>query len=109
MDSSTVAFAAVTMIGTILGLVVTPLFNLLNKNTKALDKMGKAMDKVAKETAKGSREAKQRNGHLGEQNVQIAELVARVLTTLQNSANTLAKDEKNKATAVREVKADLIQ
>ena len=78
MDASqTVALAAIAMIGTILGLVVTPLFNLLNKNTKALENMVISTEKVAKETAKGSREAKKRNGHLGEQNIQIAELVAK--------------------------------
>lgn len=49
---------------------------------KAIKSMAVGMDKVANsnktianETRKGNEEAKARNGHLGEQNIQIAELV----------------------------------
>lgn len=60
----------------IVATVITGLFKLLNDNTKALTKVAKSSEKVAMETAKGSREAKQRNGHLGDQNLKLAELVS---------------------------------
>lgn len=41
----------------------------------AIQKMAEASKMVAKETRKGNEEARIRNGHLGEQNIQIAELV----------------------------------
>ena len=41
----------------------------------AIKEMAEASKMVAKETKKGNEEAKIRNGHLGEQNIQIAELV----------------------------------
>lgn len=41
----------------------------------AIKEMAAASKMVAKETKKGNEEAKIRNGHLGEQNIQIAELV----------------------------------
>ena len=59
----------------IVATVITALFKLLADNTKAQSKMVEATQQVATETAKGNREAKQRNGHLGQQNVQITELI----------------------------------
>lgn len=41
----------------------------------AINTMAKSNQSIAEETKKGNREAKIRNGHLGEQNIQIAELV----------------------------------
>lgn len=43
--------------------------------SQAIKDMAAASKMVAKETKKGNEEAKIRNGHLGEQNIQIAELV----------------------------------
>lgn len=43
--------------------------------SEAIKDMAKASKMVAAETKKGNEEAKIRNGHLGEQNIQIAELV----------------------------------
>ena len=55
---------------------------MLNQAQKASEadreerkEMSKAFNRVAVATETGAREAKQRNGHLGEQNVQIAQLV----------------------------------
>ena len=42
---------------------------------------------IAKETKQGNIEAKQRNGHLGEQNIEIAKLVSK-----QNDNITIIKD-----------------
>ena len=39
--------------------------------------MAKSNREIAHETKKGNAEAKERNGHLGEQNIQIAELVTK--------------------------------
>lgn len=43
--------------------------------SEAIKEMAKASKMVAAETKKGNEEARIRNGHLGEQNIQIAELV----------------------------------
>ena len=43
--------------------------------SQAIKEMAKASKMVAAETKKGNEEARIRNGHLGEQNIQIAELV----------------------------------
>lgn len=66
MENNAVALAAIGLVGTILALVVKPLFNLLKAQTEATSKNTKALNKIAEETAKGNREAKQRNGHLAE-------------------------------------------
>lgn len=75
MDSSTVPLAAIALVGSILALVVTPLFALLRANTKALDNLVASSEKVASATTKSAEEAKQRNGHLGDQSMKLAELV----------------------------------
>ncbi len=43
--------------------------------TKAISKMADSSQEVAEATKKGAKEAKQRNGHLGEQNIKIVELI----------------------------------
>lgn len=70
-----VALAAIGLTGTIMAFVVKPLFVLLKDNTKASNANAAATTELVKETRKGNKEAAKRNGHLGEQNVQIAELV----------------------------------
>jgi seryl-tRNA synthetase len=82
---------------------------------KSIIKMAKASEKVATATERSANEAKQRNGHLGEQNMKIAELVSQgneltkeIVTTLHDSATTLARDTHDVAVAVKTVKADLI-
>ena len=120
MDSAIV----LALIG-IIGAVVTALFKLLNDNTAALERLAASSDKIAEATATGNLEAKQRNGHLGEQNIQIAQLVAsqstdvsdiqltsransdtnaRVEKLLLSSANTLIKTEAAKDAAATAVK-----
>lgn len=71
-----VALAAIGLTGTILAAVVTPLFKLLNANTAALNNIAETNKELVKETRKGNREAALRNGHLGEQNIQITELIS---------------------------------
>lgn len=44
---------------------------------KAIADMAISNREIAEQTKKGNKEAKERNGHLGEQNMKIAELVAR--------------------------------
>lgn len=110
MSDSTVPLAAIGLVGTILALVVTPLFGLLNKNTKAQDENTEALKALVIETKDGNDKAEVRNGHLGEQNVQIAELVtnqnkdvSEILSTLKTSATALTSDTKKAADAAREV------
>lgn len=50
--------------------------------TKAINTMAKSNDKVAKEIRQGNQEAKERNGHLGEQNVQITQIVEKIASKL---------------------------
>lgn len=99
MGDSTVPLAAIGLVGTILALVVTPLFKLLRENSLALAKVAEASEKVAQATAKSAAEAKQRNGHLGEQSFKIAKLIteqnkdiAKISTTLSKSALIAAED-----------------
>ena len=82
--------------------------------TKSIKKMASATEKVAKATERSAAEAKQRNGHLGEQSYKIAALVVNgnetnkeILSTLQQSAKTLAKDTHDAAMAVKAVKERL--
>ena len=69
--------------------------------TLAITKMAASTEKVAVATTKGNNEAKERNGHLGEQNVKLATMVAVQTTqltginaTLTSSAILLVKDTK---------------
>jgi len=129
MDSTAVPLAAIGLVATVLAVVVTPMFALLRNatkaqeaNTKALEKMAASTDKVAAATVKGNAEAKQRNGHLGEQNVQIATMLTaqtsklaniedsnnRVAEILTDSAVLLVKDTANAAQGTRNV-AELLK
>lgn len=62
-DNSEITLALIAIVGT----VITALFKLLNDNTKALQAL------VA-ETKDGNDKAEARNGHLGNQNVEIANI-----------------------------------
>lgn len=48
----------------------------IEANTRQGQEQTKAMREVARETRKAASEAKERNGHLGEQNIQITEMIA---------------------------------
>jgi hypothetical protein len=106
---------------TIVGTVITTLFKLLSENTKVTSAL-------VEETKTGNAEAKQRNGHLGEQNIQITELItsqspilaairdsndrnaktnAEALKLLKSSADTLVKTETDKTEATAGVKDTL--
>lgn len=102
MNDGGVTLALIAIVGT----VITALFKLLNDNTKALTKVAHSSQLVAQATNKSAKEAKDRNGHLGEQNLQIAKLVndqnkdvasikdsnALIAKTLSNSALIAAED-----------------
>lgn len=77
MGENTVALAALGLVTAVLAAVVKPLFALLRENTKAQNNTATAMQALVEETRKGNREAAERNGHLGEQNIQITELIAK--------------------------------
>ena len=84
-----------------MGAIITGFFKMIdtqNKNqkelTKAVDALSRNSEKqaqasleIAKETKQGNIEAKERNGHLGQQNIEIAKLV-----NLQNKDVAQIKD-----------------
>lgn len=77
MAEGPVALAAIGLTTAVLGIVVKPLLKLLSANTNAQVDVAKAIQGLTEETRRGNQEAADRNGHLGEQNVQIIELIAR--------------------------------
>lgn len=85
MAESSVALAAIGLVSAILAMVVKPLFSLLKNNTRAQDRTAKAMESLVQETRKGNKEAAERNGHLGEQNIQITELIAKHTSTMEKN------------------------
>lgn len=75
---STVIVAAIG----VFSLTIAGLFKLIGDQNKSHEKMADAFEKVAETnkdiataTNRGADEAKERNGHLGEQNLQIVELI----------------------------------
>lgn len=65
-----VALAAIGLAGTI----CAGFFNLVQRQNNIHSKIALGLDRLAQAHEKGNRESAQRNGHLGEQNVQLAEL-----------------------------------
>lgn len=61
---------------------------------KAIDKMANSNDKVAKEIRQGNKESAARNGHLGEQNLQIINVVEKISGNLhkQTIEHQVVKD-----------------
>lgn len=94
MGEGTVSIAAIGLVGTILALVVTPLFKLLNANTKAQEKNTEAFQSLVAETKKGNDEAAQRNGHLGEQNIQITDMIAKHTEVMSKEFAKIGRDLK---------------
>jgi hypothetical protein len=64
MENNSTTLALIAILGT----VITALFKLLSDNNKALNNL-------AEVNRTGNEEAKARNGHLGEQNIHIVELI----------------------------------
>jgi hypothetical protein len=123
-DTPVVVGAFVTIIGAFLGIAKI----MLNQATKdresdrkerlalsaAIQLMAKNSGEVAKATMQGAAEAKQRNGHLGEQNIQIAKLVTDqnhdirdILSTLRSSAVVLRSDTTDVRLAAETVAQEL--
>lgn len=66
----------------VFSLTIAGLFKLIGDQNKSHEKMADAFEKMAESnkdiaiaTNRGADEAKERNGHLGEQNLQIVELI----------------------------------
>lgn len=77
----------------------------------AITLMAKNSGKVAAATTKGAEEAKQRNGHLGEQNIHIAELVANQsddIASIKASNDKIAETLSKSALIAAEDRADLL-
>lgn len=75
MAESSVALAAIGLVGSILALVVSPLFKLLNANIETMKGLVESNQSIATETKKAAREAKERNGHLAELQLRSQELI----------------------------------
>lgn len=84
MDNS-VSLAAIGLVSLILAAVVKPLFTLLKENTKAQNENVNALKSLVTETRKGNKEAAERNGHLGEQNIQITELITKHTAVMEDN------------------------
>jgi len=124
-DTPTVITAFVTIIGLFVGMGTIMLKSATKDReadrrerenlAKAIDVMAKASIRVADATVKSAKEAKDRNGHLAEQTLKIAQVldtqnseIHGINMTLKASAITLAKETKDVAIHVAEVKTDLI-
>lgn len=78
MDGQEVALAAIALSGTICAgffALVNKQNTLMNKQTKVHGEIANGLDRLAKAHEKGNKESAERNGHLGEQNIEIAKLV----------------------------------
>lgn len=82
VDSNAVSLATIALVGTILAIVVKPLFTLLKENTRAQKKTATAIESLVTETKKGNHEAKQRNGHLAELTIQSKEQIIDSVTKI---------------------------
>ncbi|UOF80549.1 hypothetical protein [Caudoviricetes sp.] len=69
----------------------------------AIKEMAKASKMVAAETKKGNEEARIRNGHLGEQNIQIAELVKSSKEDMLKAVHNVKVQHVEKQTVDREI------
>lgn len=85
-----------------MGAIIAGFFKMIDSQSKAQAKLTDAVKEmadsskaVAEATETGNREAKERNGHLGEQNIQIAQLV-----TSQNKDVSRIKDSNEKIATV---------
>jgi hypothetical protein len=70
MDSNAVALAVVALATAL----CTGFFKLVASQNKTHQKIADGLDRLAKAHETGNRESAERNGHLGEQNVHLAEL-----------------------------------
>ncbi len=78
---NTVALAAIALAGTICAgffKLVSKQNTLMNKQTIVHGEIASGLDRLAAAHEKGNRESEERNGHLGEQNIQIAQMVEEV-------------------------------
>lgn len=127
MDSPS-SLALIAIVGTVVAGLFKLLTDTIKANTIAVKDMAESNNKIAEATEKGNREAKERNGHLGEQNVQITQLIvsqtdvlsdiktssqttadttARVEQVLLDSAQILTQTESDKSEATETVKDTL--
>ena len=63
----------------------------------------KATEELVKETRKGNVEAKQRNGHLGEQSIQIAEMVKSSTTSVLKAVQNIGIQHVGKQTVDEQI------
>lgn len=100
MNGSEVALALVAIVGS----VITALFKLLNDNTKALKALAVSNDqrtRVEKANSKKqiavlektAKEAEQRNGHLGEQNLELAKISKEISKKLDSISTQEVHDQ----------------
>lgn len=59
----------------------------VRENTESQRLVAMNSEKVARATEKAAVEAKERNGHLGEQNIQITEMIGTMTTQIQKAAD----------------------
>lgn len=64
--------------------------------TKSGDKQATAMREIARETKQGNKESAKRNGHLGEQNVQITQLIQETRKDMLNNLENIKEQHVDK-------------
>lgn len=101
MGENAVALAALGLVG----ILVTPLFKLLNNNTKALEKLVGSNEQIAIATTKSAKEAEERNGHLGKLAIENNKLTEKIVKRLERSA-LLAQNEANDGGLLVKTKED---
>lgn len=94
--------AAVLSLITLVGAICTGFFKLFGDQNKTHDKIGTALDRLAEAHEKGNKESAERNGHLGEQNIQLAELQKESSKQLLEAIANIAEQKVAEQTVVHQ-------
>lgn len=119
MNETPIALALIALIGTLAG-GFFKLFQDQNKThskiadglktlTESGNKQAAATKEVAEATKRGNREAAERNGHLGEQNVQITELIRTTRSDVIDHLDNIKEQHVDKQIVdTQEVKTEIV-
>lgn len=74
------------------------LIKALNKLTASNDRIARGQEQVAEAIEDGNKKSETRNGHLGEQNVQITNLITKSHQEIAKTLKTIQKQQVNEQT-----------
>lgn len=89
MEGSEVALASIALVGTL----SAGFFALVNKQNEIHSRIGAALDRLAEAHETGNRESAERNGHLGEQNIEIAKISKEISKKLDSISTQEVHDQ----------------